>query len=65
MPDVVREDSHKNQGKHRNRAKMFHYTSAPPQAHTPKINGLVRYVANLFPRYGASGYDLPRWNFHP
>lgn len=48
MPDVVREDSLKNQVKQYNTAKMFHYTSAPPKAHPPKINGLARYVANVF-----------------
>jgi hypothetical protein len=54
MPDVVHEESHKNQVKQHNAAKMFHYTSAPPKAHTQKINGLARYVANVFSPYCSS-----------
>ncbi len=33
---------------------MFHYTPAPPKAHPQKINGLARYVANVFPPYCSS-----------
>jgi hypothetical protein len=54
MPDVVREGSHKSQGKQQNTAKMFHYTPAPPKTHTQKINGLARYVANVFSPYCSS-----------
>src|SRR5512132_1413197 len=54
MPDVVREDSHKNQGKHRNTAKMFHYTPAPPQSSPPENQCLARYVANVFSPYCSS-----------
>ena len=37
---------------------MFHYTPAPPKAHPLKINGLARYVANLFPPYCLSWVKL-------